>query len=464
MKTLDLFSATVTDEKLHRKYKILRDCLSLTGEQDILKERVDGFVDRDKKIVKEFQTSFHSAFWEFYLYAVLREAGFEIDFTKKRPDFVIDKPYKLYIEAVVANIKREGKKEEERNLKDILSMITPACLQENFNDELDESITRYSNAILSKSRKYHDYLDDPDFDQNIPFVIALSGYEQINYGNKFYYAMLALLYGLYYDHLNDRYIEKSYILKPHTDSKIPIGIFLNEQLAHVSAIIFSCTVTLGKLTSLAISKNKSPIKINSVMCIRHDTEPPHFKTQIVSPENPEYLSDGLFIFHNPFARNPVPESLFDTTNIINVYFNVDDSQLSFDGNKLPLVARLNLAFGEQFFKNTAYHIMEMLNPDVLFIFAEVNDIYKNSNKLFEVTFRDLDDNMEFVLELTEENIKKYGIKTGCTFCITFKMHKMPNLIIKNTEHLKVYLSMNKTRCLNLNQCSVVDIALVKKQS
>ncbi len=272
-----MFSTVVEEEKLHCKYKIIRDHLSLTGEQDILKEWVEGFVDRDNKIVKEFQTAFHSAFWEFYLYAVFKEAGFQIDFTKNRPDFVIDSPQKLYVEAVVANIKKGGLQENARTLKDILSMLTPTYLQENFDNELREAINRYSNAILSKNRKYNDYANDRNFDKNAPFIIALSGYEQINYGNKFYYAMLALLYGLYYDNLNDKYVQKTYIIKPNINAKIPIGIFLNEQLAHVSAILFSCTVTLGKLTSLAISKNKSPIKINSVLCIRYDTEPPHFK-------------------------------------------------------------------------------------------------------------------------------------------------------------------------------------------
>ena len=459
---LDLFSSIVAEEKLHRKYKVIRDHLSLTGEQEVLKDWVDGFVDRDKKIVKEFQTSFHSAFWEFYLYAVLREAGLKIDFSKNRPDFVVYKPYKLYIEAVVANIKKEGQKEEARTLDDILSMITPACLQENFYDELDESITRYSNAISSKEKKYSDYSTDNNFDRNIPFIIALSGYEQINYGNKFYYAILALLYGLYYDNLNDKYVQKRCIIKPNTNSEIPIGIFLNDQMSHISAIIFTCTVTLGKLTSLAISQNKSPLKVNSVLCIRHDIEPPHFKPQLVSSENPEYLSDGLFIFHNPFAKNSLPECLFDKTNITNVYFNVDKSQLIFKSNNLPIVARLNLAFGEQIFKHTAYQIMDTLNPDILFVFADVLCIYNNENNLFKVTFKDLDDDLEFIIEFTEANIKKYEIEEEITFCIIFKIHRPHDLIIKDIDHLKIYLSMNKIRCLVLNQCSIIDIKKIDK--
>ena len=107
---IDLFSITTKKEKLHPKYETIKNHLFLTGEYDILKDWIDGFEDRDNKIVYEFQTTFHSSFWEFYLFAVFKEAGFEIDFTKNRPDFIINKPQKFYVEAVVANIKKDGLK------------------------------------------------------------------------------------------------------------------------------------------------------------------------------------------------------------------------------------------------------------------------------------------------------------------------------------------------------------------
>ena len=125
---LDIFTEQIEESKLHPKYKTIRDCLNFTGEQEILKDWIDGFIDRDNKIVKEFQESFHSTFWEFYLYAVFKEAKFEIDFTKNRPDFIVIKPQKLYIEAVVSEIKQNGIKEEERTLEDILSMLKPVHL------------------------------------------------------------------------------------------------------------------------------------------------------------------------------------------------------------------------------------------------------------------------------------------------------------------------------------------------
>ena len=190
----------IKEEKLHTKYKLIRDNLQLTGEQEILRDWVGGFEDRDNKIVKEFQTTFHSTFWEFYLFAIFKELNFKIDFSRNRPDFIIESPSKLYIEAVVSNIKQDGKQETERALDDILSMLEPPFLQRNFYNELDESIVRHSNAILSKSKKYLNEYSALDYiDNTVPYIIALSGYDQINYGNQYIYPMMALLYGAYYD-------------------------------------------------------------------------------------------------------------------------------------------------------------------------------------------------------------------------------------------------------------------------
>lgn len=199
---LDLFTELLAENELYPKFKLLS---ILYGEKEILNDWVKGFIDRDKKIVKEFQKTFHSSFWGFYLYAVFKEAKFEID-------FIITKPEKLYIEVVVSNIKNTGEKEEKRSLKDILSMVEPFYIQENFDYNMRELITRYSNSILSKNKKYQEYLKNKDFNEKIPYIIALSGYEQINYGKNFYYPMMALLYGLYYDNKKDKY-EKKWLSK-----------------------------------------------------------------------------------------------------------------------------------------------------------------------------------------------------------------------------------------------------------
>ena len=330
----------ISEEKLHVKYKIVRDTLKFTGEQEILKDWVEGFEDRDNKIVKEFQTTFHSTLWEFYLFAIFKELGFKIDFSKNRPDFIIESPNQLYIEAVVSNIKQKGEQETERTFNDILSMLEPPFLQKNFYKELDESIVRHSNAISSKSKKFlNEYSALNYIDDTTPYIIALSGYDQINYGNQYIYPMMALLYGAYYDVEDDSYLRKEFILKPNSEAEIPIGLFNDNKMEHISAIIFSATITLGKLTSLSLSQNKSPLKTNFVITVRHDTDKPHWNLDVVNENSPEELADGLFIFHNPFAKNKLDTGIFKNKGIMQI--TAHDKGHIFENDRLPFFSRLN---------------------------------------------------------------------------------------------------------------------------
>lgn len=337
--SLNLFkkSNKVKEEKLHKKYKVLRDNPLLLREREILENWTEKFVDRDNKIVEEFQKSFHSSFWEFYLYAVFSELGFKIDFSKKAPDFVVFSPCKILIEAVISNIKDDGRKEDTRTAEDFVSMMTPPHQQPDFFEVLDEAIVRHSNAILKKEKKYIEYKTD----DNEPYIIALSSYSQINYGREYIYPMMALLYGRYYDPLMGVYNFRTSIKKPNSNADIPIGLFTDSKFENISAVIFSCTTTMGKLTALANSTD-NPNPINHVLNIRHDFEEPFYIPQHVSPNNPEYLSDGLFIFHNPFAKNKVDKSIFQKTNATQIF--IHDNGFHAEGGHLPIYARNNNTF------------------------------------------------------------------------------------------------------------------------
>lgn len=353
---LDLFKSIdgISEEDLHPKFKLLRDKYFYKQEKKILQAWTDGFIDRDNKIIKEFQTTFHSSFWEFYLFNVFQEMEFEIDFSHDRPDFIIKTPNELLIEAVVSNIKKEGRDESTRNAEDLASMIVPPHLQEDFEEFLNEAIVRNSNAIHSKNKKYLEkYLKCDWVKNDLPFVIALSSYGQVNYGREYYYPLLALLYGLRYIPENNNFEVIAEVPKPETGSSIPVGLFNDSSMEHVSAIIFSCTTTLGKLTSLVLSQNDSTLHTNRLINIRNDYEPPYYKIQDVSKENPEELSDGLFIFHNPYAKNKISKEQFAKSNIFQVTF--ENRQLAFEGENLPIVSRLNMP--KAMFPDTLMHLI-----------------------------------------------------------------------------------------------------------
>lgn len=331
----------ISDEQLHPKYKMIKDDPMGGGERIILQQWVDGMVDRDNKMLYEFKTTFHSCFWEFYLYACFQEAGFALNQTHNRPDFIIESPIKIYVEAVVANIKDKGRPESDRNMFDLMDMFMPPKLQQDFYDVLDEAIVRESNAIVSKYKKYqNEYAKCEWVDVDKPYVIAIASYSQVNYGREYIYPMMALLYGMYYNSKTGEYMRRDYIYKPGTTSQIPIGLFTTEEYSNISAILYSGSITLGKLTSLAISAGYP--SDNVVFNLRHDYEDFRvpYKLQKVSEKCPELLTDGLFLFHNPYAKNKLDIEWFENSNVTQFFWKGD--MFVYTSNTYPIVSRLNI--------------------------------------------------------------------------------------------------------------------------
>lgn len=329
----------LSDEKRHKKFKILRDEIQLGRERQLICSYTNGLVDRDHKMVRQFQETFHSTYWEIIIYQLCLEAGFSLDQSHPFPDFIIKRPSEFYIEAVVANIKQTGIPECKRTIEDQLSMLMPPHLQKDFEDVLNESIIRSSNAIFSKIKKYEDYKKEQWFDEKKPFIIALSSCDQINYGREYIYSMMALLYGRYYIPNENSFIPKKYIKKGETGVELPLGIFLNSEYSQISAIMYTCTNTIGKLTALASSKGLYTYnRVLDIMRDEEDEELP-FKFRIVSNDFPESVSDGIFMFHNPYAKQPIDSRLFDNTNITHVFLENDSYILR--GVTTPLYTRFS---------------------------------------------------------------------------------------------------------------------------
>jgi hypothetical protein len=106
---------------------------------------------------------------------------------------------------------------------------------------------------------------------------------------------------------------------------------------------------MGKLTSLAISSGSELAIINGVINIRQDYEPPHNKIHHVSVENPEYLTDTLDVFHNPFAQSKLNSSVFEGSNIIQAV--PTENRIVILGDNLPIYSRLNIS---KFFINKVF--------------------------------------------------------------------------------------------------------------
>lgn len=293
-------------------------------ERDLFNKWAEGFVDRDGKIIKEFQTTFNSTFWEIYLYACFKDYNFEIDFSKQSPDFSLkSKGSEFIIEAATANA-ADGKPnewdktfsdEEMKALKPLKKLNT-------------EAIIRLSNSILGKHRKYKSSYENLPHVKNKPFILALAPFEQPHFNLQFDRPIRALLYDYYVDEdsflINpERYpngplgINLGYVEKEN-GTEIPLGLFNDDGVNEISAVIFSCTATWGKLSAMSKSPDTHAL-VQSIWSTPPNGAPVR---RVLPAENyDETILDGLQVYHNPYAKYPLPPSVFHAPRVVQHYFS-----------------------------------------------------------------------------------------------------------------------------------------------
>jgi len=311
-------------------------------ERDLLQEWSDGFVDRDKKFVEEFQTTFNSSFWELYLYATFNEYGFNVDWSHQAPDFaIIGEGVEFIVEAVTANAADGKPNEWDRTFSEKELKILGDLKKLN-----TEAIIRLSNAILGKVRKYNESYKNLDHVKNMPFVIAAAPFEQPHFNHQYDRPIRALLYNYYVD-------EEAYLLSPEkfpdgppgiqldyvekdNGAEIPLGFFNDPGMEEVSAIVFSCTATWGKLSALSVNEMRDT-KVVSTWATPPNGEPE--KRECSAEEHEESITDGLQVFHNPYAKYPLDSKVFRREGVVQLYFDIDKNEWIYEGVTGALLVR-----------------------------------------------------------------------------------------------------------------------------
>jgi hypothetical protein len=336
---MDLFKPIVPPERQHPNFR--QALLRLGGgELDVIRGWAEGFEDRDGKLVKEFQTTFNSTFWEVYLHALFREYGHGIDWSHARPDFWLTTPHgEVLVEAVTANAAQHASAEwSPKNGfdKDIAN--------KNFWPLNREAIIRLSNALTFKSGKYAEAYRGLPHVAAKPFVVAVAPFEQPYFQYQYDRPIRALLYDIYVD-------ETAYYKNPaafpygppdinlgsvtkDNGSKIDLGIFLDERWADVSAVMFSCVGTWGK--TIAMSKKSHLGFIESMWGMGGQGRPTRRVAPIGRPS--EGISDGIQIFHNPKAKFPLPREIFRRQGVVQHFKK--DGKWAFEGKDGCLLLRI----------------------------------------------------------------------------------------------------------------------------
>jgi hypothetical protein len=313
---LNLFDPVVPEEQMHPNF---RSILSTRNgyNMDVLQDWARGFVDRDGKLVKEFQTTFNSSFWELYLFALLKKYGVQVDFSKSRPDFCVPS-LSFNIEATIASNAQGVTPEFAR-----LGSAPPSDLNV-FNLQ---TIVRLSNSLAAKQRKYIESYAALDHVKERPFVLAVTNFDQPFSFMACQRPIEAVLYGYYVD--EERYIatggkegrlqgeELRRVFKDN-GSSIELGLFTTPAYREISAVVFNGCATMGKVRALSADPN--PGIAFTALRLNPASDQPHIIREL-KRRYQETLLDGLRIYHNPFAEHPLDPAIFRHPNVVSGVFS-----------------------------------------------------------------------------------------------------------------------------------------------
>lgn len=300
MSSMDLFTPVVPVDKQHRIFSYLL-APEHQPEREVLCQWASGFVDRDKKFVKEFQTTFESSMWELYVFAYLKELGADVDFSHATPDFVVDLHSQFCIEATVAA--------PAQGTPSPFGEFSSDILPKDLNDFNSQATLRICNRLDAKMTKYREGYASLEHVSEKPFVLALASFDRPSSYMEGSRPIMAALYGIYWDEEATRHAQTPFIVrypvetvKKNKSTCIPLGLFTDDRYHELSAVIYNPLATWGKIRALADSPAAS-----SVYTTFHTQEgriAPEIRNSL-KKDYSEHLLDGCFVFHNPHASRPL---------------------------------------------------------------------------------------------------------------------------------------------------------------
>lgn len=303
---MDLFQPQVPPDKQHYIFQLLMRPAH-APERAVIQGWAAGFIDRDGKFVKEFQSSFESSFWELYLHAVLKGMGMSLDYSFHAPDFLITSPTPFVMEATIASPAQGG--------VPAYGLHKPR-IPDDFGEFNRQAILRLCNSFTSKVRKYRQHYAKLNHVRDQPYVIAIAPFDRPLAHLAANRPIMATLYGIYFDEDATIAAQAKNVIThdieavtKHDTANVPVGMFSDDAYKDVSAVVYGPLATWGKVRALADAP-KRKIQFTTV----HPSSGPGLMPEVRTATKANYvehLLDGLYVFHNPYAERPLSASVFD---------------------------------------------------------------------------------------------------------------------------------------------------------
>jgi hypothetical protein len=309
MRPGQLFATCVAEERLSSDFRIVRDEPAKEAARQMAEELYERLGDRDGNFREQFQTTgFDARTFELCLFAYLEQIGFELDRRHATPDFVVAHgEVRVAIEATTANLA----------VSDDPAAFDPEEPDQILKFMQHQLPIKLGSPLFSKLQRR--YWELPQV-SGAPLIFAVenfAGERSLDFSPT---SLASYLYGRWSDYArNDDGSLRVYEteLGQHTagSKTIPSGFFDQPETEHVSAVLFSNSGTIGKLSRMGLQKGYGRDKIARMIRVgvRYDhdpnaSEPLPFRYEVGS--RTESWGEGMTMMHNPRALHPVEEDWF----------------------------------------------------------------------------------------------------------------------------------------------------------
>ncbi|MDR8289019.1 hypothetical protein FPK70_20320, partial [Acinetobacter baumannii] len=187
--------------------------------------------------------------------------------------------------------------------------------------------------IVSKAQKCKKSYKNLSHVNGKPCILGLNSFDRPHSHFIGHRGLIAVLYGIYLneekaisDKLNYLPRERMDFIEKDNGAEIPLGFFTTSEYEDISAVIYNPYATWGKVRALAEVTEANKTTFFNALYTRDDVSEstliPDIHKGIPKEEYTESIFDGLYIFHNPHAKYPFPDFLFNDPHI--AHFSVDD--------------------------------------------------------------------------------------------------------------------------------------------
>lgn len=311
---VDFFHPVVPRDKLHKNFIRLAESEGYSPAREIIKPMMNWYEDLDGNFVEQFQTTgFDQRIWELYLFTTFVEMGYGIENIHAVPDFICNGPLGMFaVEATTVN-PTQG--------KDGSAMPPPKSdlMEERLSYLKEYMPIKYASALTSKlGRKYW----EREHVTGKPLIFAIMDFSSEGSMMTTNTSLPLYLYGYDYDHNTDERTGRLYInpqkVSEHRWQKkrIPSSFFDLPGAENVSAVLYSNSGTISKFERMGVlaGLGSKRIRVYRQGTVYNDNlnsaVPNTFCVEVTKSDYSESWAEGMIVFHNPKALNPISENMF----------------------------------------------------------------------------------------------------------------------------------------------------------